>query len=227
MLAVEGARSAYGRVQALSGVDLEVGEGELVAVIGANGAGKTTLLRAVSGVQPLTGGRVRLDGRDLAGVPAGTRVRLGIAHAPEGRQVWDDLTVEDNLLLGGSARPAGERSAALARVRDLYPSLLERRRQRAGALSAGDQQALAIGRALMARPRLLLLDEPGSAGLAPRVLARLRADGVAVLLAEQNARAALDVADRAYLLEGGRVALSGTARELEADPRVREAHLSL
>jgi branched-chain amino acid transport system ATP-binding protein len=233
MLSVEGARSAYGRVQALFGVDLEVGAGELVALIGANGAGKTTLLRAISGVQPLAGGRVRLDGRDLAGVPAAARVRLGIAQVPEGRQVWGPLTVEDNLSLGGYTRAPAENRATLARVHDLFPRLRERRRQAAGTLSGGEQQMLAIGRALMARPRLLLLDEP-SMGLAPRLVAqildavaRLREDGVTILLVEQNANAALRIADRAYVLEGGQVALAGTAAELAADPRVREAYLGL
>ncbi len=233
LLTAEALYSYYGRVRALSGVDLEVGEGELVALVGANGAGKTTLLRAISGVQPLSGGRLTFAGRNLAGVFAAARVRQGIAQVPEGRQVWAPMSVEDNLELGAYTRPRAEGRAAMAEVYGLFPLLRERRRQAAGTLSGGEQQMLAMGRALMARPRLLLLDEP-SMGLAPRIVeqvfetvVRLRDGGTTILLVEQNAYAALTIADRGYVLEGGRTVLSGTGPELLADVRVQQAYLGL
>ncbi len=232
LLSVRGLRAAYGRIQALQGVDLDVHAGEIVAVIGANGAGKTTLLRTLAGLMAPTAGRVLLDGQEVTGRPAEEMVRLGVALVPEGRQVFYGLSVWDNLVLGAYHR---RRQAELRRdieeVFRLFPVLAERRRQPAGTLSGGEQQMLAIGRALMARPRLLMLDEP-SLGLAPKVvrdvmarLTDLRQRGVTVLVAEQHARAALAVADRAYVLERGRVAISGSRERLLQEPAVRAAYL--
>ncbi|HEY4958849.1 MAG TPA: ABC transporter ATP-binding protein, partial [Caldimonas sp.] len=220
----------YGRIPALTGVDLQVAAGELVALVGANGAGKTTLLRAISGVQPASGGEIRFDGRDLARLSARRRVQLGIVQVPEGRQVFGPLSVEDNLLLGAFAR--GSRDG-LEHVLAMFPALERKRREPAGTLSGGQQQMLAIGRALMARPRLLLLDEP-SMGLAPRLVAEifaqiagLKAQGTTILLVDQNARAALAIADRGYVMETGRVVLSGPAADLLRDPQVQQAYLGL
>ncbi len=231
MLSVEGLDVFYGGVQALRGVSLSVGAGELVAVIGANGAGKTTLLRAISGVVQLRRGRIELDGRSLRGLAPHQITRLGVAHAPEGRQIFPRLTVLDNLRLGAYARGDGQVREDLDRVFSYFPVLAARRRQVAGTLSGGEQQMLAIGRALMSRPRLLLLDEP-SLGLAPllvrtifTVIERIRADGRAILLVEQNARMALSIADRAYVMETGRVVLTGSAAELAASPEVKVAYL--
>ncbi|GBD42415.1 High-affinity branched-chain amino acid transport ATP-binding protein LivF [bacterium HR39] len=233
LLAVEGLAAAYGRIRALEEVSLHVAEGELVAIVGANGAGKTTLLRVISGVHPAAAGTVRLDGRDITRTPGHRRAALGIAQVPEGRQVWAPMLVEDNLLLGGWTRPAAERKERLAEIWAMFPRLRERRDQPAGTLSGGEQQMLAIGRALMARPRLLLMDEP-SMGLAPRIVEqifdtveRLARAGTTILLVEQNAHAALSIADRGYVLESGRIVLSGTGRELLADPRVQEAYLGI
>ena len=228
MLEVDRLDSRYGRIPALSGVSLRVGIGELVAIVGANGAGKTTLLRAISGVQPACGGAIRLDGKDLASEHARKRVQLGIVQVPEGRQVFAPMTVEDNLRLGAYAR--GTRDG-LARIFSLFPALEAKRRELAGNLSGGQQQMLAIGRGLMGNPRLLLLDEP-SMGLAPRLVAEifsriaaLRKLGMTILLVDQNARAALSVADRGYVMETGRVVLSGSANELLHDPMVQQAYL--
>ncbi len=228
MLQVDRLDSRYGRIPALSGVSLAVGAGELVALVGANGAGKTTLLRAISGVQPSSGGTIRFEGNDLAPLHARRRVQLGIVQVPEGRQVFAPLTVEDNLNLGAFARGAKD---GLARIFSLFPVLEEKRRLLAGNLSGGQQQMLAIGRALMAQPRLLLLDEP-SMGLAPRLVAEifsriaaLKALGTTILLVDQNARAALAIADRGYVMETGRVVLSGSASELLRDPQVQQAYL--
>ena len=228
MLEVERLDSRYGRIPALSGVSLRVGAGELVALVGANGAGKTTLLRAISGVQPSCGGAVRFDGADLAPMHAQKRVKLGIVQVPEGRQVFAPMTVEDNLKLGAFARGARD---GLARIFSIFPALADKRRALAGNLSGGQQQMLAIGRALMAEPRLLLLDEP-SMGLAPRLVAEifsriaaLKALGTTILLVDQNARAALGIADRGYVMETGRVVLSGSANELLHDPQVQQAYL--
>jgi len=230
MLDVTRLDSRYGRIPALTGVELRVAPGELVALVGANGAGKTTLLRAISGVQPTSGGQIRFDGRDLARLSARKRVQLGIVQVPEGRQVFGPMTVEDNLLLGAFAR--GSRGG-LEPVLAMFPALADRRLQLAGTLSGGQQQMLAIGRALMAAPRLLLLDEP-SMGLAPRLvaeifaqIAELKAKGTTILLVDQNARAALAVADRGYVMETGRVVLAGTAAELLRDPQVQQAYLGL
>jgi len=233
MLRVQGLESRYGRIPALKGVELEVAAGELVALVGANGAGKSTLLRALSGVQPVSAGRIAFDGADLTGAPPERRVRLGMIHVPEGRQVFGPLSVEDNLWLGAYARGRAEGGATLERVYTMFPALRSRCRQSAGTLSGGQQQMLAIGRALMGQPRLLLLDEP-SMGLAPRLVEEiyaciegLRAADAAIFLVDQNARAALRVADRAYVMETGRIVLAGGGGELLANPEVRAAYLGL
>jgi len=230
MLAARNLESRYGRIPALKGVDLEVRAGELVALVGANGAGKSTLLRALSGVQPSTG-TVSFEDGDISKASAQRRVSLGIIQVPEGRQVFGPLSVEDNLRLGAYRRGRGQIEASLAYVYGLFPDLVERRAQPAGNLSGGQQQMLAMGRALMARPRLLLLDEP-SMGLAPRLVAgifacitKLRSDDTAIFLVDQNARAALAIADRGYVLETGNIVLQGTGAELLADAGVRSAYL--
>jgi branched-chain amino acid transport system ATP-binding protein len=213
-------------------VDLEVRAGELVALVGANGAGKTTLLRALSGVQE-SSGSILFENTDISATPPERRVALGIVQVPEGRQVFGPLAVEDNLRLGAWRRGRKNAKRTLERVYAMFPLLAERRAQAAGTLSGGQQQMLAIGRALMAEPRLLLLDEP-SMGLAPKLVAaifacirRLRAADTALLLVEQNARAALAIADRGYVLETGRIVLAGTGAGLLADPAVRSAYLGL
>ena len=233
MLRVEGLRSSYGRIEAVKGVDLEVGAGEIVALVGSNGAGKTTLLRAISGVQPITGGRILYEGKPIETLAPHARVALGVVQVPEGRQVFAPLTVEDNLRLGAFRRGRDETSVTLGEVYALFPVLAEKRALPAGGLSGGQQQMLAIGRAMMARPRLLLLDEP-SMGLAPllvdqilEAVLRLRERGLTVLLVEQNASAALAIADRGYVLETGRIAHGGSGRALLNDPRVREAYLGI
>jgi branched-chain amino acid transport system ATP-binding protein len=233
LLEISSLASHYGRIQALYGVDLHVARGELVALVGANGAGKTTLLRTLSGVLRASAGRIVFDGADITGRPPEQRVRLGIVQVPEGRQVFAPLAVEDNLRLGAYLRPASEAEAALEEVYVRFPALRERRRAPAGLLSGGQQQMLAIGRALMGRPRLLLLDEP-SMGLAPRLvgeifacIAQLRAAGITIFLVDQNARDALSIADRAYVLETGRVALEGSGRNLLADDAVQHAYLGI
>ena len=228
LLEVLGLSSHYGRIQALRGVDLQVHESERVALVGANGAGKTTLLRTISGVQPASGGSVRYAGEDITFASPAARVRRGLCQVPEGRQVFGPLSVEDNLRLGGYTRSAEERAADLEEVYRRFPVLEERRRQSAGTLSGGEQQMLAIGRALMARPRLLLLDEP-SMGLAPRmveqIFAILKDLRGTILLVEQNAHAALAIADRGYVIESGRIVLEGASQALLADARVKAAYL--
>lgn len=233
MLSIDDLRSAYGRIEALHGVSLEVSSGEIVSLIGANGAGKTTLLCTVSGVQPVTAGSIRLQGKSIDGMPSHRRVALGITQVPEGRQLFAPLSVEDNLRLGAWSRPAANLTLDLARIYELFPMLAARRTSPAGALSGGQQQMLAIGRALMAKPRLLLLDEP-SMGLAPilvdqifEIIRRLKVEGLTILLVEQNAHAALAIADRAYVLETGRIAASGSAAQIRVDQRVREAYLGV
>jgi branched-chain amino acid transport system ATP-binding protein len=233
MLSIENVRSAYGRIEVLHGVTLHVDAGEIVTLIGANGAGKTTLMHAISGVQPITGGAIRFDGERIEKRPAHERVAFGISQVPEGRQVFAPLSVLDNLKLGAWSCRDADLEPALARVCALFPMLDAIMETPAGALSGGQQQMLAIGRALMAKPRLLLLDEP-SMGLAPNlvdqlltVIRALRDDSLTILLVEQNARAALAIADRAYVLETGRVTLSGPAAEIQADRRVREAYLGI
>jgi branched-chain amino acid transport system ATP-binding protein len=232
VLSVENLRSGYGRIEALHGVSLEVAAGEIVTLVGANGAGKTTLLRAISGVQPVTAGRILLDGRPIERVPDHARVALGIAQVPEGRQLFAPLAVEDNLKLGAWTRP-GKPDAELAQVYALFPMLATLRHAAAGTLSGGQQQMLAIGRALMAKPRLLLLDEP-SMGLAPMLVDQIlgvvqgfKRSGLTVLLVEQNARAALAIADRGYVVETGRITASGSAAQLLADDRVQAAYLGV
>ncbi len=233
LLVLENVHTYYGNVHALKGISLTVEEGEIVTLIGANGAGKTTTLKTISGLVKPREGRVIFDGQELNRVPAHKIVYMGISHAPEGRKVFPTLTVEENLLLGayslGNNRKAIE--ANMERVFALFPRLAERKRQLAGTLSGGEQQMLAIGRALMSRPRLLLLDEP-SLGLAPMLvraifetIKEINQQGVTILLVEQNARAALKLAHRAYVLETGRIVLSGPSHELMQDERVRKAYL--
>ena len=233
MLAIDELRSGYGRIEVLHGVSLEVNEGEIVTLVGANGAGKTTLLRAISGVQPVSGGHVRFEGKPIDRLPAHGRVALGIAQVPEGRQLFSPLSVEDNLRLGAWTRRSADLDPELRRIYELFPMLAELRKVAAGTLSGGQQQMLAIGRALMAKPRLLLLDEP-SMGLAPilvnqiiNVVSSLKRDGMTILLVEQNARAALAIADRGYVVETGRIAASGSAASLLADGRVQAAYLGV
>jgi branched-chain amino acid transport system ATP-binding protein len=233
LLEVSGLASRYGPITAIFDVSLTVGQGELVAMVGANGAGKTTLLRAISGIQPSSAGSIRFNGRDITRLSPHRIVAYGIGHVPEGRQVFAPLTVQDNLRLGAFSRRR-ERAAVnreLARIYELFPILGQRRDQAAGTLSGGEQQMLAIGRSLLAKPRLLLLDEP-SMGLAPllveeifRVIAELNRDGVTILLVEQNANAALQIADRGYVLETGKVVMNAPAGELLEDENVRKAYL--
>ncbi len=233
LLAIDGLEVRYGAVEALKGISLEVRTGEVVTLIGGNGAGKSTLMKAVSGLEPASRGTIRFDGQDITTLAGHRRVALGIAQSPEGRQVFADQSVRDNLVLGAYHRRLS--TADLDRDVDrqfaLFPKLAERRAQMAGTLSGGEQQMLAIARALMAQPRLLLLDEP-SLGLAPLIVREifaairaLKAQGVTILLVEQMANQALAVADRAYVLETGRITLAGTGAELRRNPEVRAAYL--
>ncbi len=231
MLEITAVAAAYGRIEVLHGVDLRVDAGEIVALIGANGAGKTTLMRCVSGLMPIKSGAIRFDGEDLRRCPAHRRVARGLVQSPEGRQVFTNLSVEDNLRLGGYAHGGALDKALLDEVFGYFPVLHQRLTQPAGTLSGGQQQMLAIARALMGRPRCLLLDEP-SMGLAPmivaqvmQVVAQLGKRGTSILLVEQNAKAALGIADRAYVMSAGKVLLDGCARDLIDDPRVRHAFL--
>jgi branched-chain amino acid transport system ATP-binding protein len=231
LLSLDDVRVHYGKVEALKGVSLEVGKGEIVALIGGNGAGKTTTLKTISGLRPVTSGVIRFEGRDIGGVPAHERVRLGISQSPEGRRIFPGMTVMENLEMGVYARKTRSFQAELDRVFTLFPRLGERRRQAGGTLSGGEQQMLAIGRALMAQPKVLLLDEP-SMGLAPRlvtqifeIVTEINDQGTTVLLVEQNAAQALQRAHRAYVLETGRVVKSAVARELLDDESVRAAYL--
>ena len=228
VLAVERLVVRMGAQTILHGVSLRVPEGGIVTVLGSNGVGKTTLMRAISGVYRPASGTIRLRGEDITGLPSHTIVRRGLAQAPEGRQIFGAMTVAENLRLGA----VGEAdSAVLERVLGLFPILRERYRQRAGSLSGGEQQMLCVGRALMAQPKLLLMDEP-SLGLAPKLVQQIfelirtiRAEGTPVLLVEQNARAALKIADHAYVMDGGRIVLEGPARALADDDRVKAAYL--
>jgi branched-chain amino acid transport system ATP-binding protein len=232
MLTLQGVDAHHGVVQALRGVSLSVAEGEIVTLIGANGAGKTTALSLISGLLRPSAGAITFEGKSLVGVPAHRIVARGIAQSPEGRRVFPGLTVMENLEMGGyGVRDRRALRRSLEEVFELFPRLQERRGQRAGTLSGGEQQMLAMGRALMAQPRLLLLDEP-SLGLAPNlvqgifaVIRDINARGVTILLVEQNAHMALRVAHRGYVLETGRVVLSETAANLEANPQVRAAYL--
>jgi branched-chain amino acid transport system ATP-binding protein len=232
LLQLEGLQVAYGGIRAVKGIDLAVDKGELVCLIGANGAGKTTTLRAITGLLHPAGGSVLYNGANITGQRVHRIARDGIAMVPEGRGVFAQLTIDENLAMGAFARNDRAGVAAdVERVFTLFPRLKERRAQVAGTLSGGEQQMLAIARALMSRPRLLLLDEP-SMGLAPLMVERIfevvrtiAAEGVTMLLVEQNARLALEVSHRGYVLEGGLVALSGESRALLHDPRIREAYL--
>jgi branched-chain amino acid transport system ATP-binding protein len=232
LLSLQGLQVAYGGIRAVKGIDLDVAQGELVCLIGANGAGKTTTLRAITGLVRPAAGRVVYDGRDIGGGRVHEIARRGLALVPEGRGVFAQLTITENLAMGAYAR--SDRAAVAAdeeRVFGLFPRLKERRAQTAGTLSGGEQQMLAMARALMSRPRLLLLDEP-SMGLAPLMVERIfevvraiAAEGVTLLLVEQNARLALEASHRGYVLEGGLIAISGESRSLLGDPRIREAYL--
>ena len=233
VLEVRGLTSHYGRIQALKGIDLDVYEGQLVALVGANGAGKTTLLRTLSGVQPASGGDIIYRGASIVRQRPDARVRAGICQVPEGRQVFGPLAIEDNLLLGAYTRPKSELAEDLDKAYTLFPILKEKRALPAGTLSGGQQQMLAMARALMARPKLLLLDEP-SMGLAPllieeifRVVKMLKGQGITILLVEQNAHAALSIADVGFVLETGTVGLSGPGHELLANEQVKAAYLGM
>jgi branched-chain amino acid transport system ATP-binding protein len=232
LLTVEGLECRYGKVAAVRGLSLEVRKGELVSLIGANGAGKTTTLKAISGVLPPAAGRVRFEGEDITRASARRILQLGIAHCPEGRRVFPYMSVRENLEMGCYLRKdkAGI-DADLRKIYDRFPILSERREQAAGTLSGGEQQMLAISRALMSRPRLVLFDEP-SLGLAPNIVEKIfdiikqiRTEGVTVVMVEQNALAALELSDRAYVMEQGRVSLSGTGLALLEDPHVQKAYL--
>jgi branched-chain amino acid transport system ATP-binding protein len=234
LLSLAAVSAGYGSFRALFDVSLEVPHGEAVGVIGPNGAGKTTLMRVISGLLPLRGGTMTLDGRAVGGLPAHRMVGQGIAHVPENRRLFPRLTVEDNLRIGAFIPQARAHYAEqLERVYALFPRLKDRRAQMAGTLSGGEQQMCAIGRALMSRPKLLLMDEP-SAGLAPLVVAqvldlvrRVRADGLTVLIVEQNVQQVLEVVDRAYLLEVGSVKLAGTSAELKGNDLIRKSYMGL
>jgi branched-chain amino acid transport system ATP-binding protein len=232
MLELEDLRAGYGNIEALHGISLSVGEGEIVTLIGANGAGKTTTLMTISGCVRARTGAIRFRGRDISGLPPHEIVALGLVQSPEGRKIFPRLSVAENLEMGAFTRRDPDGIAAdQNRVFELFPILGERRRQPGGTLSGGEQQMLAIARALMARPRLLLLDEP-SLGLAPLVVSRifevireLNREGATILLVEQNAQMALKAAHRGYVLETGTIAMAGAADKLLADPRVRSAYL--
>jgi branched-chain amino acid transport system ATP-binding protein len=224
----------YGRIEALHGMTLRVAEGEVVALIGANGAGKTTTMRAISGLNPLASGNIRFDGKDISNMRADLRVPMGICQSPEGRGIFPGMTVLENLDMGAfTRRDTDEVAKDLDRVLTLFPRLAERRKQAGGTLSGGEQQMLAVGRALMSRPRLLLLDEP-SMGLAPMIIQQIfdiiteiNQQGTTVLLVEQNAQQALSRAHRGYVLETGRIVKEGTGQELLHDPSIKEAYLGV
>jgi branched-chain amino acid transport system ATP-binding protein len=236
MLSIDKLHAAYGKVEVLHGISLEVPKGKLVTLIGSNGAGKTTTMRAISGMIKPRGGRVLLSGQDVTGLDSHRIARAGLAHSPEGRRVFATMSVTDNLLLGAfprftRARPKGDVQRDLERALELFPRLKERRTQLAGTLSGGEQQMLAMARAVMLNPEVVLLDEP-SMGLAPilvdevfRIIARLKAEGVTMLLVEQFAQAALNVADYGYVLENGRISVHGPAESLKTDPKVVAAYL--
>jgi branched-chain amino acid transport system ATP-binding protein len=233
LLEVEDVRARYGAIEALRGVSLTVEDGEIVTLIGSNGAGKSTTLRAISGLTPASGGKIEFAGEDITRAPTEYIVGRGIALSPEGRHVFPRMTVRENLDLGAHRRRGPEITEDLDRVFSLFPRLEERERQKAGMMSGGEQQMLAIGRALMARPRLLMLDEP-SMGLAPilveriyETIAEINRSGVTILLVEQNANYALDAAKRGYVLETGRVALANDSRALRDDPEVQRAYLGV
>jgi branched-chain amino acid transport system ATP-binding protein len=236
MLTITDLHAAYGKVEVLHGISLEVPKGKLVTLIGSNGAGKTTTMRAISGMIKPRSGSVMLGGRDVTGMESHKIARAGLAHSPEGRRVFSTMTVTDNLLLGAfprftRARPRGDIQRDLDRALDMFPRLKERREQLAGTLSGGEQQMLAMARAVMLNPEVILLDEP-SMGLAPilveevfRIIARLKSEGVTMLLVEQFAAAALNVADYGYVLENGSISVHGPAQSLKTDPKVIAAYL--
>jgi len=231
LLEVSGLEVRYGGIRAVKGIDLEVNQGELVCLIGANGAGKSSTLKAICGLLPTRLGRVRYAGDDISGLPVHELPRRGLVMVPEGRGIFPQLTVAENLAMGAYARRDPETARDLERMHQTFPRLLERRTQTAGTLSGGEQQMLAIARALMSRPKLLLLDEP-SMGLAPMLVAKIleivreiARQGVTILLVEQNAKLALEIAGRGYVMESGSIALAADASSLLADPRVREAYL--
>jgi branched-chain amino acid transport system ATP-binding protein len=232
LLELKGLQVAYGGIHAVKGIDLAVGEGELVCLIGANGAGKTTTLKGITGLQPVKSGSIPYASENITGKPAFQLVRKGLSMVPEGRGVFGALTIEENLAMGAYTR---DDHAAIRddieRVYTLFPRLKERRKQTAGTLSGGEQQMLAMGRAMMSRPKLLLLDEP-SMGLAPLMVQKvfetviaIAKEGVTILLIEQNAKLALEVSDRGYVMESGEITLSGEAKQLLSDPKVRAAYL--
>jgi branched-chain amino acid transport system ATP-binding protein len=234
VLEVSGIDVFYGDAQALHQLSLQVRQGEVVTLVGSNGAGKTTTLRAISGLRPVVRGDVVFEGRSLVPLPAHRRAELGIASVPEGRELWPQLTVRENLELGAYGKAARRHLAdSLERVYTLFPRIEERSRQLAGSMSGGEQQMVAIARALMSRPRLIMLDEP-SLGLAPVVVSqvfdiirRLREEGLTILLVEQSLKQALEVADRGYVVETGRIAMEGAAGDLLANPAIRSAYLGV
>lgn len=234
MLKINDLNTYYGAIHALKGIDMEVDEGETVSLIGSNGAGKTTLLNTITGVARATKGTVVFKGRDITNIPSYAMTKLKISISPEGREVFPELTVEENLRLGAYiVKDKGAISAGYDRVYDLFPRLKERYKQQAGTLSGGEQQMLAVGRALMSSPELLLLDEP-SLGLAPNfvlmifdMIKEINKQGVTILLIEQNANMALSASDRAYVLENGKVTMSGEAKKIASDPKIKKAYLGL
>ena len=234
MLKINDLNTYYGAIHALKGIDMEVDEGEIVSLIGSNGAGKTTLLNTITGVARAAKGTVVFKGRDITNIPSYAMTKLKISISPEGREVFPELTVEENLRLGAYiVKDKGAISAGYDRVYDLFPRLKERYKQQAGTLSGGEQQMLAVGRALMSSPELLLLDEP-SLGLAPNfvlmifdMIKEINKQGVTVLLIEQNANMALSASDRAYVLENGKVTMSGEAKKIASDPKIKKAYLGL
>ena len=231
LLKVDDIHVYYGNIHAIKGISFEVNEGEIVTLIGANGAGKSTTLNTISGLLKPRSGQITFEGKNLAGVPASKVVSLGMALCPEGRRIFQQMSVRENLEMGGYTRPASEIDSSLENVFQRFPRLKEREKQVAGTLSGGEQQMLAMGRALMSKPKLLMLDEP-SMGLAPilveqifDIIAELHAAGTTILLVEQNAQMALSIADRAYVLGTGKITMSGTASDVLADDRVRAAYL--
>ena len=233
LLAIENLRAGYGETEVLRGVDLSVSDGEIVAVLGSNGVGKSTLNRTISGIVRAHAGSIRFDGAAIQREKPGSIVKRGLIHVPEGRRIFPNLTVRENLDLGSYARAAERRARNRDRVFDIFPRLNERRSQYAGTLSGGEQQMLAIGRGLMAEPKLLILDEP-SLGLSPllveelfALIERIHAEGVSILLVEQNVVQSLEVADRAYILAEGKFVMSGTAAEIAADPELKRAYLGM
>ena len=233
LLSIENLRAGYGAVEVLRGVDIRISHGELIALLGSNGAGKTTLNAVMSGLVPIRSGRVVFDGKDLTGAHYRRIVQAGLIQVPEGRKVFPNLTVLENLELGAFTRARERLSENMDRVFDTFPRLKERTAQLAGTMSGGEQQMLAIGRGLMAEPKLLILDEP-SLGLSPllveelfALIAKLRADGLAILLVEQNVGQSLDIADRAYVMENGSIRFSGTSNELLASDTLRQAYLGV